>query len=155
MALLGCWIAGSFLGIQAARAVSCVSPDALRMMALSEPSPGALFVTALFPLFYSACAVMIFQSRACYWCGLVHGAGQGFALSIICSVWQTGGMLLAFLLMFSRLCTNPVLLCYWLRRIESGNRFLVRDTALCALLCLGIGCVDCGIIVPFLADAIY
>lgn len=155
MALLGCWIAGSFLGLLAARFVPEIRPDGVRMIACGELTPGGMFVTALFPLCCSACAVMIFRSRACFWCGLLHGAGLGFGIGAVCAAWPTGALLMTFLLLFSRLWTNPVLLLYWLRRLEHGERFFLRDTVCCFGCCLGIGILDYGIIAPFLADAIY
>ena len=154
MALFGCWIAGSLLAQIPARLAAGTCPDAVGALAGHGLTFPGMLVTALIPLCVTACAVMIFGPRACFGCALLLGAGFGFALGTVCAAWPTGGCLMAFLLLFTRLWTNPGMLLYWLRRLEHGNRFFAPDTALCFGWCLAVGLVDYGIIAPFLADAI-
>lgn len=155
MCLTGCWIAGSFLGFLAACSMRDVCADAAERLLRSPSSVGGVLVTAVFPVFISACAVILFGGIGCCGCCLIRGTGQGFALGAICLSCSHDPGLTAFYLMFSKLLTNPVMLLYWLRRMERGLIHLWPDTALCALWCAAVGLGDYRIAAPFLAEIIY
>ena len=153
-ALCCCWIAGSSLGLVAA----CFCGDAFASYLVCQPDqiPGlssALLLSVL-PLLLSACAVVLFHPAVCYGFCLLRALGQGMLIAILGRTYGSGTPLLVFLLLFSPLCVNPLLLWYWHRCIREEWRSLVADTAVCGLFCMIIGVLDRLTIAPFLADVI-
>lgn len=154
MCLIGCWIAGSSLGLWAARIFGDAYASFLQPLAGALPELGGVFAAAVFPLLFSACAAILFRSAGCFGVCILRGLSQGFALGLIGSVYGSAGPLVAFLLVFSGLCVNPVLIWYWLRRLRLGPAELRRDTLVCLGLCALVGALDGLVIAPFLAEVI-
>lgn len=152
--LIGCWIAGSSLGLWA----GCLSRDLFELFLDALPGTlpgfGGMFASALFPLLLSACAVVFFRSAGCYGICLVRGLSQGFLLGLIGACYGSAAPLLAFLLVFTGLMVNGVLFFFWLRRLQLGMERFGSDLLLCGGLCLLIGVTDVLAIAPFLADII-
>lgn len=152
--LLACWFAGSSLGLCAA----CVCGDAyasfLQPLTGCLPEFGGVFASAVFPLLLSACAVFFFRSAGCYGMCLLRSLTQGFLLGLVGGLYGSAAPLMAFLLLFSGLCVNPVLLFFWLRRLAFGTQGLRNDTIVCLGLCTMIGAMDYLVIAPFLVDVI-
>ncbi len=147
--LLMDWLAGLSLGFLAARFHGGTLASLILQSAAVCGSPlGTLFAT-MFPLFLSACAVFLLDSRWIYSLCLLRGLGLGVMLGAVCAACP-GGLLLGLLLLFSALLYSPVLFWYWLRRLCCCGGAL-RDTLIALALGLGICTVDQWAISPFLA----
>lgn len=152
--LLACWFAGSSLGLLAARSHGDAYASFLGSLPECMPGFGGILASAVFPLLLSACAVFILRSVGCFCACLIRGLGQGLLLGVIGQVYGSAAPLMAFLLMFSGLWVNAVLLFFWLRRLTLGPEELWPDVLVCFGLCLVIGMADIHVIAPFLADVI-
>ena len=150
LTLVGTWFAGVSLGLWAARFYG----DSVRALALAaghaELSLFRACLVSVLPLLVSAVAVLLFHRvGACVFC-VVRAAALGFLLGSFSTV---GGLWLGGLLLFSGLCSSPVLLWFLWRRV-TGSRSFVVD-CMCSLTALGlVGAVDTWVIAPFLARAL-
>lgn len=152
--LIGCWFAGSSLGLLAERFFGDACASFLRPLAGCLPEFGGVLASAVFPLLLSACAVFLFRSAGCYAGCLIRGVTQGFFLGLISRCYGSAGVFVACLLMFSGLMVNAVLLVYWLRRLRLGLQGFHGDTLLGLGLCALVGAVDRLFVAPFLVDVI-
>lgn len=150
--LLACWFAGSSLGLWAVRFCGDAYASFLQPLTGVLPEIGGVNAAAVFPLLLSACAVILFGDLGCFVLCLLRSVSQGFLLGLIGMVYGSAGALVAFLLGFSTLMTNAVLLYFWLRRLALGRAWFREDLAVCFGLCAGIGVADYLVIAPFLAD---
>lgn len=151
--LLADWFAGLSLGFWAVR---FMGDSLLRLITQAAATAGTLtgaINATMFPLFLSACAVFLFQSRGIYPVCLLRGLSLGLMMGAVSAVYGAGGWLLGLLLLFSGLCYSPVLLWFWRRRV-CGVGELRRDTILCAGIAAAISAVDYLIISPFLVYVI-
>lgn len=151
LTLGGFWFAGVSLGLWAAR----FHGDSVRALALTAGHAELSFFRAclvsVLPLFFSAFAVSLFHRiGACAFCA-VRGLSLGFLLGAFRAV---GGLWLGGLLLFSGLCSSPVLLWFLWRRTINGPRGFAGD-CLGSLAALGlVGAIDTWVIAPFLAQAL-
>lgn len=79
----------------------------------------------------------------------IRGVSFGCCLYSILLVFDSGGLFIAGLLMFSSVLFQIVLLWLWLRSL-SGTICLRRDIAVCTAIAVVIGCLDYFCISPFL-----
>lgn len=150
-ALLGVWLAGSSLGLLAAR--SCgddYGSLALRAGETALSFPDACVVTLL-PLLLSAFAVFFFHRFGAYAFCLLRGIAIGFCLGVLTAA---GGVWLAVLLLFSGLAYSPVVLWYLWRRLEMGLRSAAADGLLCGLAGIVLAAADTLLAAPLLAAAL-
>lgn len=151
LTLCGIWFAGVSLGLWAARFYG----DSVRALALTAGSAELSFFGAfqgsVLPLFLSAIAVFLFHRFGAYlFCG-IRGLLLGFLLGCLCAA---GGLWLGGLLLFSGLCTSPVLIWFLWRRLMNETRGFAGD-CLGSLLALAVVCaVDTWAVAPFLARAL-
>lgn len=152
--LLACWFAGSSLGLCAA----CFCGDACALFLESLPGLmpefGGILASALFPLLLSASAVILFRSAGCFGVCLFRALSQGIMLGLLGKMYGSAAPLMAFLLLFSGLLVNPVLLFFWLRRLTLGFDAFWQDMLVCFGLCCAIGAMDYLVIAPFLVNVI-
>lgn len=147
------WAAGLSLGFLADRFYG----DALNACVALAPAGaasvwGALTVNVL-PLLISACAVF-FVPAAIFPLCLFKGMCMGLGLGAVAAVYSGAGWMMSGLLMFSSLSFAPVLLWYWIRRLELGSRLLRQDTLLCLAAGLAVAGVDGWLVSPFLREVI-
>ena len=150
-ALLGVWLAGSSLGLWAARFYG----DAYGPLVLQAGETSLSFVSAcvvtLLPLLLSAFAVFFFHRPGVYGACLLRSISLSFFLGILTAV---GGLWLAVLLLFSGLLFSPVLLWYLWRRLELGLGGACVDCLWCGLAGLLLAAADTWLVAPFLATAL-
>ena len=152
--LLLCWFAGLSLGLLAAD----FHGDALS--SFTEPLPsvlpalGGLLIPAVFPLLFSACAVVLFSDFGCLTAAAIRGLVQGFFLSALAGSGRAASPVLAFLLVFTGLMLNPVLLFFWYRRMTLGAERFLGDFLGCTAIAGLIAITDYWVIAPFLVDVI-
>ena len=143
-ALLGVWLAGSSLGLWAARFYG----DAYGPLVLQAGETALSFVSAcvvtLLPLLLSAFAVFFFHRPGVFGACLLRGISLGFFL----------GVFFAVLLLFSGLAYSPVLLWYLWRRLESGLGGAGMDCLWCGLAGILLAAADTWLVAPFLATAL-
>ena len=149
--LIAVWFAGVSLGLWAARFYG----DSVRVLSLTAGRtalsfPGACLVSVL-PLFLSASAVFLFHHIGAYFFCVLRGAAVGFLLGALTAA---GGVWLGGLLLFSGLCSSPVLLWFLWRRLENGSRRFAVDCVGCLLVLLAVSVVDTWAVAPFLAQAL-
>lgn len=150
--LLACWIAGSSLGLMAARFCGDEVSSFLSLLPGRVPDWGGIVTTALLPLLFSAIAVICFRSAGCFLCCLLRGLAQGMMIGLIAARFGDGSPVMTALLLFSSWASNPVLLLFWLRCLKHGGRLCPAELVLPAGCCLLIGAVDRLLIAPFLVD---
>ena len=150
-ALLGVWLAGSSLGLWAARFYG----DDYGQLVLRAGETSLSFLSAcvvtLLPLLLSAFAVFFFRRPGVYGACLLRGISLGFFLGVLTAV---GGLWLAVLLLFSGLAYSPVLLWYLWRRLESGLGGAGADCLWCGLAGILLAAADTWLVAPFLATAL-
>jgi hypothetical protein len=150
-ALLGVWLAGSSLGLWAARFYG----DAYGPLVLQAGETSLSFVSAcvvtLLPLLLSAFAVFFFHRPGVFGACLLRGISLGFFLGVFSAV---GGLWLAVLLLFSGLAYSPVLLWYLWRRLELGLGGAGMDCLWCGLAGILLAAADTWLVAPFLATAL-
>ena len=150
-ALLGVWLAGSSLGLWAARFCG----DNYGSLILQAAGTGLSFpnacLAAILPLLLSAFAVFFFHRFGAYAACFLRGISIGFYLGILTAV---GGLWLAVLLLFSGLIYSPVLLWYLWRRLESGLGGACADCLWCGLAGILLAAADTWLVAPFLATAL-
>lgn len=151
LTLGGVWFAGVSLGLWAARFYG----DSVMALALTAGHAELSFLRAclvsVLPLFFSAFAVSFFhRSGAWVFCAL-RGLVLGFLLGAFSAV---GGLWLGGLLLFSGLCSSPVLLWFLRRRMVNGRRGIVADCVGSLLVLCVVSAVDTWAVAPFLARAL-
>ena len=150
-ALLGVWLAGSSLGLWAARFYGDdYGPLVLRAGETSLSFISACVVTLL-PLLLSAFAVFFFHRFGAYAACLLRGISLGIFLGVL---WTVGGIWLAVLLLFSGLACSPMVLWYLWRRLELGLGDAAADCLRCCLYGVAVAAVDTWLVAPFLAAAL-
>lgn len=149
--LCGVWLAGSSLGLWAARLYGDAPEEMILRAGAMELRFRDAFLVAVWPLLLSAFAVFFFHRFGAYLAGFLRGAGLGFSLGCLA---QTGGMWLAVLLQFSGIFSSPALLWYLWRRLELGLRYAPRDALCCAPAGLMLAAMDKWVVAPFLAAAL-
>lgn len=149
--LYGIWFAGVSLGLWAARFYGDSVMDLALMAGHEELSYLRACLVSVLPLFLSAFAVSIFhRCGACVFCAL-HGLALGFLLGAVSAV---GGLWLGGLLLFTGLCSSPVLLWFLRRRVVNGLRGLPLDCFACLPVLCAVSAVDTWVVAPFLARAL-
>ncbi len=152
--LLACWFAGSSLGFWAALVSGDAYASVICQAAGIRPEWYGALIPGMVPLLFSACAVLIWSDLGCYAAGAVRGLSQGLFLGLIGVCYGSGAPLMAFLLDFTGLFANGVLLWFWMRRLVPGKQSLGHDL-LIALGCgLALAAADGLVIAPFLAEVI-
>ena len=151
VALIGVWLAGSSLGLWAAR----FHGDALEDLVFQAGAMDLRFrdacVVTLLPLLLSAFAVFFFHRFGALLAGFLRGISLGCSLGLLA---ELGGMWLAALLLFSGLFSSPVLLWYLWRRLQFDLRDAPKDAFCCVLAGLMLAAVDTWVVAPFLAAAL-
>ena len=151
LALGGVWFAGVFLGLWTARFYG----DSVMALSLTAGGMTVSFLNAclvtMLPVFLSAFAVFFFHRAGAILAGAVRGLTIGFMLG--CFV-LTGGFWLAQLLLFSGLCSSPVLLWFLWRRLALGADCFRRDILGALTAAAAIAAVDTWAVAPFLAQAL-
>ena len=151
LCLYGIWFAGVSLGLWAARFYGDSVMDLALMAGCAELSFLRACLVSVLPLLLSAFAVSFFhRSGACVFCA-VRGFVLGFLLGAVSTV---GGLWLGGLLLFTGLCSSPVLLWFLQRRIIHGLRRLPADCFVCLAVLCGLSAVDTWAVAPFLAHAL-
>lgn len=150
-ALLGVWLAGSSLGLWAARSYG----DIYGSLVLQAGETGLSFpracVVTLLPLLLSAFAVFFFHRFGAYLACFLRGVSIGFFLGVLTAA---GGLWLAVLLLFSGLAYSPVVLWYLWRRLDLGLGGACADGLWCGLAGVFLAAVDTWLVAPFLATAL-
>lgn len=150
--LLALFFGGSSLGLWAACCCGDAYASFLQPLTGIVPDVGGVFAAAVFPLLLSACAVILFRDIGIAAACLLRAVSQGFLMGLVCMVYGSAAPLAAFLLLFSGLMTNAVLLFFWMRRLTVGMLRFREEMAVCLGVCIGIGAVDLLVIAPFLVD---
>ena len=151
IALCGVWLAGSSLGLWAARHYGDMPEELIFRAGASELRFLDGCIVTLFPLLLSAFAVFFFHRFGAYLSALLCGTGLGVSLGVL---MEAGGIWLAVLLRFSGLFFGPVLLWYLWRRLEWGLRDAPMDAVWCVLAGAALAAVDTWAVAPFLAAAL-
>ena len=150
-ALLGVWLAGSSLGLWAARFCG----DNYGSLILQAAGTGLSFPNAcqaaILPLLLSAFAVFFFHRFGAYAACLLRGISLGIFLGVL---WTVGGIWLAVLLLFSGLACSPMVLWYLWRWLELGLGDAVADCLRCCLYGVAVAAADTWLVAPFLAAAL-
>lgn len=150
--LLAYWLAGSSLGLLTARFCGDVHSSFLLQIPGFAPDLMGCFTSTLFPLLLSAFAVLLFRSAGCYVACLIRSLSQGLMIGLLGCAYGAAAPLMTFLLLFSGLCVNAVLLTFWLRFLVGSGREIRSDLILFGGICVAIGAVDHLLIAPFLVD---
>lgn len=145
--LLSVWFAGLSLGFYAARFHGEMLASVLLRCAREGGSVSGTLSTVLLPLLLSAFAALI-DRRLIYPVSALHGLGLGLMLGAVSGCCPGGGLLGA-LLLFSALCSCPVLMLYWQRRLRFSGGIL-RDGLGALPLLMGFWALDQWVIAPFL-----
>lgn len=138
--------AGAFAAVQAEE--SLVSW--MRTVQLQRVSIVSLLVVALLPFLISAAAVLIAQVRLFYPVCFLKAFSFGFCAGGVYLVFGSAGWLVCGLLLFTDLCSMPLLYLFWQRYIDGSRRLALTDAVLPASLLFLIGSLDHCIITPFL-----
>ena len=152
--LLICWFAGLSLGLLAADFCGDALSSFVEPLPSVLPVLGGALITAYFPLLFSACAVVLFSAFGCLVAAALRGLAQGFFLGILAGASGAASPILAFLLVFTGLMMNPVLLFFWYRRMILGAERFWDDLLGCAGIAGLILITDYWVIAPFLVDVI-
>ena len=150
-ALLGVWLAGSSLGLWAARFYGDDYGSLVLQAGETALSFPSACVVTLLPLLLSAFAVFFFHRPGVFGACLLRGISLGFFLGVFSAV---GGLWLAVLLLFSGLIYSPVLLWYLWRRLELGLGGAGMDCLRCSLAGILLAAADTWLVAPFLATAL-
>ena len=149
--LCGVWLAGSSLGLWAARLYGDGPEELIFRAGAMELRFRDACVAAILPLLLSAFAVFFFHRFGAFLSAFVRGGSLGFSLGVLAGL---GGMWLAVLLLFTGLTLSPVLLWYLWRRLDTGLRDAPRDAVWCVLAGLIVVAMDTWVVAPFLAAAL-
>lgn len=150
--LLACYFGGLSLGLWAACCYGDAYASFLQPLTGILPDFGGVCASAVFPLLLSACAVILFHDIGVVAMCLLRAVSQGFLMGLVWMVYGSAAPLMAFLLLFSGLMTNAVLLFFWMRRLTAGCLRFREELAVCLGICIGIGAMDGLVIAPFLVD---
>lgn len=154
LSLLALWIAGSSLGLWTACRYGGAYASFLQPLAGVAPDLGGVFASAIFPLLLSACLVFLFQNAGCYGMCMLRAFSQGLFLGLVRVCYGAAAPLMAFLLGFSGLLVNGVLLFFWLRRLRFGDLHMKQELPVLFVLCTGIAVADYCLVGPFLVDVV-
>lgn len=150
-ALCAVWLAGSSLGLWAARFCGDTPEELILRAGASDLRFADAFVVTILPFLLSAFAVFFFHRFGVYLSGFLCGGSLGGSLGVL---MELGGVWLAVLLRFAGLFFGPVVLWYLWRRLEQGQRGVLCDAAGCTAVGLGLAAVDTWVVAPFLAAAL-
>lgn len=148
------WCAGIFLGIYAASSVGYSFLPLMRAAIVRRVSIVALFAVLLLPFLLSAFVIFFSQP----WLLLLFSFFKAFSFGFCCSAAQlsfgSAGWLVCLLLLFSDICTLPVLYWFWVRHISGDKYAIGRSLAVSIALVLFFGSLDYCFISPFLSALI-
>ena len=151
LSLYGLWFAGVSLGLWAARFYGDSVMDLALMAGHAELSFLRACLVSVLPLFFSAFAVSCFHRSGAYLFCALRGLVLGFLLGAFSAV---GSLWLGGLLLFTGLCSSPVLLWFLRRRLNNGLQGLAADGFCCLLVLCIVSAVDTWAVAPFLARAL-
>lgn len=154
LGLMFLWFAGLFLGFLAARFYGDTLVPFLDQAAGESGSWISFLLITAFPLLLSACAVYLICPVSVLAVCLFRAVSIGYLAGGILVCYQSAGVLVTFLMLFSALVFSPFLLWYWWRRLVQGLQRLKEDTVLGLVLSALIGAVDFFFISHYLADII-
>lgn len=149
-----CYCAGLLMGsIVAAQAQESIA-SWMRTAEFQRVSIVSLLSVTCLPFLISALAVMISQTWLLFPICFLKAFCFGFCATGVSCVFGSAGWLVCGLLLFTDLCSMPLLIFWWLRYLDGLRRLRFSDTALTASLLFLIGSLDHCVISPFLAGII-
>ena len=151
LTLMGVWLGGLTMGLLAARWIGASFGAVFLLAGATEPPFRNACLATVLPLFLSAFAVFFFHRFGAYLACAVRGMAIGFLMGVLTA---EGGMWLCFLLLFSALAFNPVLLWYLWRRLDRELPVLCPDSLYALLAGVVLAAVDTWVVAPFLAAAL-
>lgn len=145
------WVLGLIAGC-----ILCLSADisdfSLMRMAPCRPvSIIRLLAVVLLPFLFSGFAVSISQTWLLIPVAFMKSLIFAAVSTAILLSFGSAGWLMSFLLMFSSVCTMPVLIFYWLRYIPKGKAVALQDVFIIISVILVVCGIDFYFISPVLA----
>ena len=145
-----CYCAGLLMGsIVAAQAQESIA-SWMRTAEFQRVSIVSLLSVTCLHFLISAAAVLIAQVRLFYPVCFLKAFSFGFCAGGVYLVFGSAGWLVCGLLLFTDLCSMPLLYLFWQRYIDGSRRLVLTDAVLPASLLFLIGSLDHCIITPFL-----
>lgn len=155
MILAFVWILGFLLGSCSFALADNLFSSLMRGMSLDSVSIVNLLWPVLLPFLFSAFAVFISQPWLLLPVGFLKAFSFSFVSMGVIFCFGSAGWLFRLLLMFGDLLSVPLLFWYMRRHFAADPRFSAPECMVVFSLCLLIGSIDYGYILPFLADMIY
>ena len=148
------WFTGLILGITCSLAADESVFALMRLAPRCQVSIVGLFAVMLLPFLFTAVAVWFHKPWLILPIACFKAVSFGYSNLVTVLSFGSAGWLVRILLLFSDICTLPVLCWLWLRYIP-GNRSLKHsDLAVCIVAILIIGCIDHCFVLPYLATLI-
>ena len=145
------WCAGLILGVKFASAPSAASVSLMGQAPLCPASIVGLMGAALLPFLLTAFAVFLKQPWMILLIAFCKAVSFGYSGILTIMAFGSSGWLVRLLLMFTDICTVPVLCWLWLRHIPGNLQITSADLALGAAAVIGFGSLDYCLISPYLA----
>lgn len=149
-----CFYGGLLLGAVLATQAEESFISWMRTVQVQRVSIVSLLGAAFLPFLISAYAVLISQVWLLFPVCFLKAFSFGFCVAGVSYVFGSAGWLVCGLLLFTDLCTMPMLLFFWLRHIDGAHRPQLAESALTASLLFLAGSLDHCLITPFLAEII-
>lgn len=127
---------------------------------MRSPSYSAVSIVCLlhafFPFFLSAVAYFLHTPRMLLPLSFGKAFLSSYASAVVCMLYGTAGWLARWFLMFSDLCTMPILYFFWRRCLSDDRTVSVPEAFFLVALALLIASIDCSVISTlFLAFVIF
>lgn len=149
--LIFLWIFGLFFGVWLAVGADDSSFLMMRGADLVTVSiPGLLLITVL-PFLFTAIAVFLSKPWLLSALVFAKAAMFGYSAGWVTAAYGTASWIVRILLMFSDVCTMPLLMWLWLRCCILSKRSAGRDMGRCFLGATIIGLLDILAVSPFAA----
>lgn len=148
--LVICWFLGLLVGI----VIACGADDSYFLTMLSDEftvSITGLLMVVVLPFLFTAVAVFLSNRFMLLTVVFLKAFSFGYIGFGIMSVYSSASWLVRFLLMFSDICSLPLLMWLWIRCTDQLDHFPKAELLVCLAVSLAFGILDVWIVSPFSA----
>lgn len=144
-----CWCAGLLGGCILSRQTDQIHFSLMREAVNRSVSIVGLFAVLL-PFLISAIAVYFTQVWLIFPVSFLKAFSFAYVAASVTQAFGTCGWLIRLLLLFTDVCTVPILFWCWLRFLNGSLNKRSAEMMLCAAICIAICGFDYFVISPFL-----
>lgn len=119
---------------------------------IEEPlSFSGIFIVNLLPVIISLLLFFISQKALLIYC-FVKSFGSGYCICFIYDLFNGCNLFIRYLLQFSGICMNTILLVFWCRLLSSSCKRFILEFFVFLSISVIIGLIDLFYIIPFLSN---